>query len=162
MTPAQAEVPYVDAVQAHRWQLYDVTGIDRQLDYHEWQVLEQRGPTQQLEEGGQYLLGPVLAAGQSLGGAYARLTEIHMPGLRIGNVASSDYPHLELHHSSTFAVFSRLALDAHGVRLYTPEMPEQSFSDVVILDRHTGPVVFARDFGLVPIRDVRQVYKYRR
>jgi hypothetical protein len=74
-----------------------------------------------------------------------------MPSLRIRDPASDDYPGLFLRFSPRFAIFSRLALGAAHVRLYTPDIPNVQSIDQVLLDIHTGPAVFARDFDIMPM-----------
>ncbi|HSX32358.1 MAG TPA: hypothetical protein VLF43_03785 [Candidatus Saccharimonadales bacterium] len=140
--------PYIGPVEAKGWHLYEVE-VDRPLFASDWDRLQQIGPAHQVEEGGVYVFAPEPHHGQRLGEAYTALDGGIGPSLNIRDAQSEDYPGLALRFSLQFAIFSRLAMGAARVRLYSPHIPGVPQLDIVELDRKTGPAVFARDFDII-------------
>ncbi|HSX30040.1 MAG TPA: hypothetical protein VLE73_05780 [Candidatus Saccharimonadales bacterium] len=148
--------PYVDPVEAHNWQLYDVTGRSGPITAQRWDMLQRQGPAEQVVDGSSYVFAPRRPKGQRLGTAYNRASKIITPCLRIRDSESDDYSALRLRFSKQYAAFSRLAMHGPRIRLYTPEALGLPLLDVVELDAKTGPAVFARDFDIITIEELTQ------
>ena len=148
--------PYVDTVEQHGWQLYDISTLE--LQAQSWEELEAHGPIDHVEVGGMYVFAPQAQRGQTLREAYAVTNGIG-PCLAIHDPKLPDYKVLRLKFSPRYAFFTRIALDAAGVTLFTPRIKGQAY-DFVTLDPTTAPATFERDFRVMSPNDFQKELDY--
>lgn len=153
-----SEVPYISAIEAKGWCLYDAGTTELQTE--SWEEREaKRRPVEAVEEGGMYLFVPQPAEGQSLRDAYA-VTKGLGPCLRIPDIESPDYKMLMLKFSPRLAVFTRFALHNAEVGLFTPPSAQLPESDMVVLRAEVAQEVFERDFDVISPEEFRRELDY--
>lgn len=145
---------YAETLAAHNWSMYDISLDLRRGSTQSWQELAARGPAQQALDGGTYLLAPNPLEGESLDDAVTRQQGIGAH-LRIRDVNSPDYAGLTLFNSPNFAFFTRIAIRAAHVRLYSYVPPRIRGTDDVRLAHDMAAAVFARDFGVMTFEEYR-------
>ena len=152
---AEVVRPYIDAVEAKGWHLYQIENRMGSVTGDIWDQLQANGPVNQVLDGGAYIFGPHHEPAQRLFMAHYATRGIG-PCMRIRDPRyREDYPRLETNFSLEFAVFSRLVMGASCVSLYTPQLPglPPSKLDSVELDLKTGPAVFERDFDIITFKE---------
>lgn len=153
---------YINTIETNGWHAYDITpdvlagGVLR-----EYEELEVAGRALAVEIGHHYLLAPTPKRGQTVRQANEMVQGVG-PSIEIGG-NSSDYVGLHLMYVPNLAMFTRITKQEDGVGLYSPELLIGRQQDTVILDPGVAENVFARDFRITPISQLKQrIHEYRR
>jgi hypothetical protein len=139
---------YVERAAAHNWSLYDISRDLERGHIRPWDELAEQGPVGRVQEGGTYIFAPNPQEGETTRDAVRRQGGIGAY-LRIREIDSPDYAGIRLTCSPNYAFFTRLAMEAAHVHLYSYTPPNVLATDEVYLHHVSAAAVFARDFGVM-------------
>ena len=154
---------YVRTVENTGWYFYELRDPDTMpagKDDEFWDALESHEPAEHVLDGGAYLLLPQPGRRERMADAFAKVHGLG-PCLRITYAISPEYKRLSLRSAAGFVAFSKLAMEASGVRLYSNPLPNGTLLDEAVLPLRTAEVTFAAGFDIMTSSERRHVRDVR-